>query len=136
MMLVYSNADLSDDELRAENEFPPFYPACNAQSLIAELSRQGRHQLANRFDTCLKNRHPNLRGSDGDCLKIGGIRPQLLLAAGDHWPAGISLRSRSRACHCRRHSALAAAGRPLVATSASAATCSSGGSPGSWLCLR
>jgi hypothetical protein len=39
----------------------------------------------------------------------------------DRWLAGISARSRSRACHCRRHSEPVAGGRRPVATNASAA---------------
>ncbi len=57
-------------------------------------------------------------------------------AGRDRWLAGTSVRSRTRACHYRRRSGPAAAGRPRVATSASAVTCSSGSSPGSWPSLR
>src|SRR5208283_3103076 len=41
------------------------------------------------------------KADTGDCLEIGGVRPQLLLAGADRWRAGISVRSRSRACHYR-----------------------------------
>src|SRR5205807_1624717 len=51
-----------------------------------------------------------------DCLEIGGVRPQLLLAEVDRWRGRISVRSRSRACRCRQHNEPAAADRPLVAT--------------------
>ena len=64
------------------------------------------------------------------------IRPQLLLAGADRWRAGISVRSRSRACHCRRRCEPEAEDQPLAATSASAAICSSGGSPENWPSLR
>ncbi len=77
-----------------------------------------------------------IRSSQGDCLEIGGIRPQPLLAGADHWRVGISVRSRSRACHYRRRCEPEAEDPPLAATSASAATCSSGGSPENWLSLR
>ena len=50
--------------------------------------------------------------------------------------ARISARSRSRRCRCRRRSEPAAEGRRPVGSSASAATCSSGGSPGSSPSLR
>ncbi len=65
-----------------------------------------------------------------------GVRRRLPLAGESRWLAGTSVRSRSRACHCRRRSEPAAAGRRRAATSASAVTCSSGGSPGSWRFLR
>jgi len=65
-----------------------------------------------------------------------GVRRRSPLAGVDRWLAGTSVRSRNRACHYRRRSEPAAAGRRRVATSASALICSSGGSPGSWLSLR
>src|SRR5208337_1011409 len=71
-----------------------------------------------------------------DCLEIGGVRPQLLLAGADRWRAGISVRSRSRACHYRRRYEPEAEDPPLAATSAFAAICSSGGSPKNWPSLR
>src|SRR5208282_6724611 len=71
-----------------------------------------------------------------DCLEIGGVRPQPLLAGADRWRAGISVRSRSRACHYRRRSEPEAEDPPLAATSAFAAICSSGGSPENWPSLR
>jgi len=73
---------------------------------------------------------------EGDCLEIGGVRPQPLLAGADRWRAGISVRSRSRACHYRRRCEPEAEDPPLAATSASAAICSSGGSPENWPSLR
>src|ERR1700760_3219449 len=76
------------------------------------------------------------RDKKGDCLEIGGIRRHLLLAGADRWRGRISVRSRNRTCHCRRRSEPAAADRRPVATSASAGTCSSDGSPGSWPSLR
>jgi hypothetical protein len=45
-------------------------------------------------------------------------------------PASSHDRSRNRGCHCRQRSEPEAEDRPLVATSASAAICSSSGSPG------
>ena len=46
---------------------------------------------------------PNVqRNGRRDCLEIGGVRPQPLLAGADRWRGGISVRSRSRACHYRR----------------------------------
>src|SRR5208337_4772741 len=72
----------------------------------------------------------------GDCLEIGGVRPQLLLAGADRWRAGISVRSRSRACQYRRRCEPEAEDPPLAATSAFAAICSSGGSPENWPSLR
>ena len=74
--------------------------------------------------------------ADRDCLEIGGVRPQRLLAGADRWRAGISVRSRSRACHYRRRCEPEAEDPPLAATSASAAICSSGGSPENWPSLR
>jgi len=65
-----------------------------------------------------------------------GVKRRLSFAGRCRWLAGTSVRSRNRACHCRRRSEPGAAGRRRVATSASAATCSSGGSPGSWRFLR
>src|SRR5208283_4825181 len=71
-----------------------------------------------------------------DCLEIGGVRPQPLLAGADRWRAGISVRSRCRACRYRRRCEPEAEDPPLAATSASAAICSSGGSPENWPSLR
>ncbi len=65
-----------------------------------------------------------------------GVKRRLSFAGRCRWLAGTSVRSRNRACHCGRRSEPGAAGRRRVATSASAATCSSGGSPGSWRFLR
>jgi hypothetical protein len=65
-----------------------------------------------------------------------GVKRQSLLAGGCRWWAGISVRRRDRAFHCKRRSASVAGDRALVATSASAATRSSGGSPENWLSLR
>ena len=65
-----------------------------------------------------------------------GVRRPSRLAGAYRWRAGISVRSRSRASHCRRRSEPGAGDRPLVATSASAVTCSSGGSPENWPSLR
>src|SRR5208283_2368720 len=67
--------------------------------------------------------------SERDCLQIGGVRPQPLLGGADRWRAGISVRSRCRACRYRRRCEPEAEDPPLAATSASAAICSSGGSP-------
>ena len=53
-----------------------------------------------------------------------GVRRQLPLAGIDRWPAGTSVRSRNRACHCKRRTEPAAGDRHLVVTRASAATCS------------
>ena len=74
--------------------------------------------------------------STRDCLEIGGVRPQRLLAGADRWRAGISVRSRSRRAHYRRRCEPEAEDPPLAATSASAAICSSGGSPENWPSLR
>ena len=71
-----------------------------------------------------------------DCLEIGGVRLQPLLAGADRWRGRISVRSRSQACHYRRRSEPGAGDRRPVATSASTEIYSSGGSPGSWPCLR
>jgi len=76
------------------------------------------------------------RVSNRDCLEIGGVRPQPLFATAGRWQGRISVRSRNRTCHYRRRSEPEAVGRRPVATNASAVTCSSGGSPGSWRCLR
>jgi len=65
-----------------------------------------------------------------------GVRRRSPLAGIDRWLAGIAVRSRNRACHYRQRNGPGAAGRPRVATSASAVICSSGGSPGSWPSLR
>jgi len=65
-----------------------------------------------------------------------GVRRRSPLAGMGRWLAGISVRSRNRACHYRRRSEPGAGDRPRVATSASAVTCSSGGSPGNWPSLR
>src|SRR5271166_4071788 len=86
--------------------------------------------------TAFRWRHRFLGSPAGDCLEIGGVRPQPLLAGADRWRAGISVRSRSRACHYRRRCEPEAEDPPLAATSASAAICSSGGSPENWPSLR
>ena len=65
-----------------------------------------------------------------------GVRRRSRSAGMDRWLTGTSVRSRNRACHYRRRSEPGAAGRRRVATSASAVTCSSGGSPGNWPSLR
>ena len=83
----------------------------------------------------LGNDQPGTTG-DGTALEIGGVRPQRLLAGADRWRAGIPVRSRSRACHYRRRCEPEAEDPPLAATSASAAICSSGGSPENWPSLR
>jgi len=94
--------------------------------------------------------HPGLQavrvqhGAHGDGLQQGtpgdvigtvarlGVRRRSPLAGVDRWLAGIAVRSRNRACHYRRRTEPAAAGRPRGATNASAVTCSFGGSPGRW----
>jgi len=72
---------------------------------------------------------------DGTVARLG-VRRLPRSADRCHWLAGTSVQSRNRACHYRRRTEPGAAGRPRVATSASAVTCSSGGSPGSWPSLR
>ena len=62
-----------------------------------------------------------------------GVRRQSLADAGMYrWLGGIAVRSRNQACHCRSRSEPGAGDWPLVATSASAAIYSFGGSPGNW----
>jgi hypothetical protein len=65
-----------------------------------------------------------------------GVRRLSLLAGMDCWRGRISVRSGSRVCRCGRHSEPVAGDRHRAATSASAAICSSGGSPGNWPSLR
>src|SRR5208337_1804070 len=89
--------------------------------------------LANKTN---RQNNKGLRSKNRDCLEIGGVRPQLLLAGADRWRAGISCPSRSRACHYRRRCEPEAEDPPLAATSAFAAICSSGGSPENWRSLR
>jgi len=63
-MLDDADAGFPNDGLRPENEFPPFYPAYDCLSLIAEFERRGCRRLATRLETCLKRRRRELRGSD------------------------------------------------------------------------
>jgi len=70
-------------------------------------------------------------GREGTVARLG-FRRRLPVAGEGRWLAGTSVRSRNRACHCRRRSEPVAAGRRRVATSASAVSCSFGGSPESW----
>jgi hypothetical protein len=65
-----------------------------------------------------------------------GVRQQLPCTTGYRSLAQISAQSRNRRCRCRQRSGLAAGDRHRGASSASAATCSSGGSPGNWRSLR
>src|SRR5271166_6010401 len=60
---------------------------------------------------------------DGTAARLG-VRRRSPVAGLDHWPARTSVRSRNRACHCKRRSEPAAGDRHLVVTSAFAATCS------------
>ncbi len=73
---------------------------------------------------------------DGGTVARLGVRLRSPSVGMDRWLAGTSVRSRTRACHYRQRTEPGAAGRLRVATSASAVTCSSGGSPGSWPSLR
>jgi Cu+-exporting ATPase len=72
---------------------------------------------------------------NGTVAKLG-VRLQWPLPGAGRWRPGNAGRSRCRACRCRPHSGPGADGRHRAGSSASAATCSSGGSPGSWLCPR
>jgi hypothetical protein len=74
-------------------------------------------------------REPTLVGT---VSTLGVVRPRSLLAGVDRWLVGISVRSRSRACHCKRRSAPGAADRRRVVTSAATVISPSAGSPGNW----
>jgi len=73
-----------------------------------------------------------------------GVGTASRLGVMQRWPSAGTYRSlartavriRNRACHYRQRSEPAAGGRHRVGSSASAAPCSSGGSPGNWPSLR
>ena len=65
-----------------------------------------------------------------------GVMRLRSLAGRDRWLAGISVQSRNRVYHYRQRNEPEAADRRRVVTTASAAICSSDGSPGNWPSLR
>src|SRR3954447_7930247 len=92
--------------------------------------------MAWRWESAVAKRYRvTLTVEEGTVAKLGVRRPPPLAGVG-RWPAGISARSRGRACRCRGRSGPGTADRPRAGTSASAATWPCGGSPGNWPCPR
>src|SRR3954454_19103031 len=95
----------------------------------------GFHSLTEALDTTTAQGRLARRVCLGTVTKLG-VRLRWSLPGTGRWRPGNAGRSRCRACRCRPHSGPGADGRHRAGSSASAATCSSGGSPGSWLCPR
>src|SRR5690349_17555155 len=105
-----------------------------AETILASVHVRA-HQQAGHMDASdlIKTLQETLRGWGRPHM---GVRRQWPLAGADRLRVGISVRSRNRACRYRRRSEPGAEDWHHVGSNASAGTCSSGGSPGSWPSLR
>src|ERR1700726_862941 len=120
-----------------------------ARASRRQLARLGKIHMtcvcrlfgARRFRATPPQGTPGIRRRKRSSKGLGsvasvGVGRQSPLVDVYHWLGGISVRSRNRVCRCTQRSEPGAEDRPLAATNASVATCSSGGSPENWRSLR